>query len=465
MEKRVMCKMTRLPNVVGRVDYISNPKRQENLLGFYQTPEDPRSFWKALSRESQELSGYNKAQMEEHNKKEIERFEAGEIKHKRLLKTVEARELIVCLPNDLYGKVDDRAVAEYLAKDFKARYGIECAVGVHQNKERTNYHAHVILPERRMLEQTKESIATRNTYFDANGKRSTKKDCVDELGNLKPGCKLVKKGENLRQRSFSEKDALFASKAFSYAEKERFARLFNQMSRDHWVVYNHHTNPHIRYYSLKRGEPEALRAWKENENSKIRGYNDAIDRLMESGEFTAEQALAVKREFYAKRAAIRRDKREEHKVWAQWYESEAARLERARVSQARRNIRYTETGRERSTFELLVIFGLGLAGVNVVNSKRELSSDLIVRPRKNIQVKVDQRVQQMIDEVCIASGRRAPSEIAAEKRLKRLSELDKQGGEYKDLQSLIKAAEGLNGAQKPRDEMTKPPRSPEKLDI
>ena len=115
--------------------------------------------------------------------------------------------------------------------------------------------------------------------------------------------------------------------------------------------------------------------------------------------------------------------------------------------------------------KLLVIFGLGLAGVNVINSKRELSSDLIVRPRKNIQVKVDRRVQQMVDEVCIASGRRAPSEIAAENRLKRFSELNKQGGEYKDLQSLIKAAEGLNGAQKPRDEMTKPPRSPEKLDI
>lgn len=449
MEKRVMGKMSRLPNVVGRVDYISNPKRQENLLGFYQTPADPQFFWNALAQESQELAAYNKAQMKEHNRLEEERFAAGEIKRKNLLKTVEARELMICLPNDLYGKMDDQKLAKTIAEDYKARYGIECAVGVHMNKARTNYHAHIILPERRLLEQAEESIATRNTYYDANGKRSQKNACVDELGNLKPGCRLVKKGELLHQRRFSEKDPLFSSKAFTYSEKEHFAKIFNQISSYHWVVYNHRTNPHIRYYSLKRGEPEALSAWKKMENAKIKAFNDAIDRLIDSGEISGEQALAIKREVYAKRAALRRDKREEHQAWARWYASDAAREARARAAQSR-NVRYTVSGRKRSTFELLVIYSMSLIGVDVVNSKRDLSEDLIVRPQSHIQLKVDPKVQQMIDEISIAAGRRAPSEIVAENKARRLAERAEKNREPADLESAIAIAEAMKNKQDPK---------------
>lgn len=423
MEKRVFAKFSKLPNVVGRVDYISNPKRQENLLAFYQTPEDPKHFWKSLSEESKELASYNKAQIEEHNRIENERFQKGEIKRRNLLKTVEAREMMLCLPNDIQGRYDLQELAEFIAADIKSRHGIECAVGIHLNKTKTNLHAHVILPERVELEQTKESVATRNTYFNAEGRRSNKKDCVDENGKLLPGCRLVRKGELLHQRRFSEKNPLFANKGFAYGEKLHFAKIFNQMSRNHWVVYNHYTNPHIRLYSLKREEPEALRAWKERKNSKIRAYNKTIDELIDKGEITKEQALEIKREFLSQEAIICRNKKEMHAKWQEFYLANRENYNKY-LQYEKRYIKYDKNGRKRSMFELLVILGLTMAEVGRKNIENlEYNNDFGLRT-KVIKTKNDKSIQKMIDDVYRAAGKKTPSEVATENRIKKLAYTD-----------------------------------------
>lgn len=41
-----------LTNVKGRIDYISNPKRQENIVDFYNSKD--MNFWNQLAKENQE---------------------------------------------------------------------------------------------------------------------------------------------------------------------------------------------------------------------------------------------------------------------------------------------------------------------------------------------------------------------------------------------------------------------------
>ena len=43
----------KLSDVAGRIDYISNPKRQEHLYATYQTEGATLEFWKNLARENQ----------------------------------------------------------------------------------------------------------------------------------------------------------------------------------------------------------------------------------------------------------------------------------------------------------------------------------------------------------------------------------------------------------------------------
>lgn len=46
-------RQNKLSDVAGRIDYISNPKRQEHLYATYQTEGATPEFWKNLARENQ----------------------------------------------------------------------------------------------------------------------------------------------------------------------------------------------------------------------------------------------------------------------------------------------------------------------------------------------------------------------------------------------------------------------------
>lgn len=430
-----------IPNVVGRIDYVSNPERQqgtkeikEKLLGFYQTPEDPK-FWKELAKHSQTQGKY-------HSKQTV----------------VEAREHIMQISNGIYRVAtakDHAAIAKRIAEEFKKEHGVECAVGIHMNEDGTDYHAHIVFAERVYVPgEPDRAPATRNTYFDADGKRSTKAACVDENGKLKKGCLLVKKGERFPSSKFGAKNQKFADPTFLKAEKERQAKFMSELCREYgvqeeWIRYNHKTNPHMRLYDLKRGEPEALRAWKEFENEKIRAYNKTIDELLATGEITTEQALDIKKQVYEKKAeqreAIRmqrerrmleyRRKQLEHEYR---YESYVAHL-------------YRENGERRGLFELMVILALMIVGLDdkvlglegYKNEIDEINEELKRTNSNVIYVKSEPFLQGQIDAFYRAAGRKTPTELIEESALRRQAEMLKQSTKQGNnaLADLVGAAE------------------------
>ena len=130
-------RQSKLSDVAGRIDYISNPKRQEYLYETYQTEGATPEFWKNLARENQldfKASG-----------------SAG--------KCIEGREFIIALPESF---VQYRAgdVVRLFTETFHKRYGMECSAALHHNKTKTNYHIHLVFSERKMLEQPEVKIAT-----------------------------------------------------------------------------------------------------------------------------------------------------------------------------------------------------------------------------------------------------------------------------------------------------------------
>ena len=139
-------RQSKLSDMVGRIDYISNPKRQEYLYATYQTEGVTPEFWKNLARENQldfKASG-----------------SAG--------KCIEGREFIIALPESFVQyRADD--VVRLFTESFHKRYGVECSAALHHNKAKTNYHIHLIFSERKMLEQPEVKIATRNMFYDEQG--------------------------------------------------------------------------------------------------------------------------------------------------------------------------------------------------------------------------------------------------------------------------------------------------------
>lgn len=408
-------KASPLTNVRGRIDYISNPKRQEHLMGFYQTPEDPSAFWKALSDTTKAHKAY----------------------HKKATKHVEAREHIVTLPYELADE-DPALLAQKFAEDFKKEHGVDCAAAIHWNRKRSTLHLHLVFSERR-LQQEKVSIAGRDTYFDADGKRSTKAKCVGADRNLLPGCRVVRKGEAFPSKLFAGKDGQFYMPSFLKAEKERYAAIFSELSNDEWVVYNHQTNPHLSLLNLVNGEPEGLRAWKERENEKRRHYNAAIDAMIDAGKLTPEAALEMKKQIYAEQIDQRKAREEEREAWKVYLDAASKRRAdwRARKNAEWNKMHYNALGLRRSTFELIVILGLTIAGVDLFKNGED--DGFVMPPHPEVKIKADPHLQEMVDRLCVAAGRKTPAELVADRKVQRMADaldrkpsLDEQIGRADD---------------------------------
>ena len=92
--------MTKLSNVRGRITYISSHAKQEHLYAVYETTE--RSYWTELARCSQQ----------EFKKSGVEG------------NCIEARELIIALPESLYEQGMPDMLLKSFTDKFKEKYGV-----------------------------------------------------------------------------------------------------------------------------------------------------------------------------------------------------------------------------------------------------------------------------------------------------------------------------------------------------
>lgn len=191
-----------LTNVKGRIDYISNPKRQENIIDFYNSKDI--NFWNQLAIENQE-----QFKITSHAKKNE--------------KPVEAREFIIALPQN----IDTTNLCKTLCDDFKNRYGVECACAIHYKAKENNLHAHLIYAERELLPEpitVEQRVAPRTYYYDAKGKKCKKADAIKVV----PKGTILEKG---RTKYFANKKDFF-NMGFVKDYKKHFENDFNLPSFD-----------------------------------------------------------------------------------------------------------------------------------------------------------------------------------------------------------------------------------------
>ena len=103
------------------------------------------------------------------------------------------RELIIMLPPSLI-KYDHELLLKYMTSVFLEKYDVGCCAALHHNKSKTNLHIHLIFSEREIRQEVERKIASRNMFYNESGKHvQTKKEILDENGNVRPECKIIKK--------------------------------------------------------------------------------------------------------------------------------------------------------------------------------------------------------------------------------------------------------------------------------
>lgn len=259
MARHSFIQMSKLPNVKGRISYVTSHARQENLYATYHTADN--AFWSNLARESQQ---------------EFQRSGAEG-------KCIEARELIIALP-EVYTQYEPQQVLEDFTDEFRRRYGVECVSALHHNKRKTNYHIHLIFSERKLLPEPDMKIAARSVFFDETGKRvRTKKEITGDDGQIRKGCTVIKKGEVYESHLFTVKDDRFKSEPFLREVKEVYTELINRHISDpeqHLKVFDKNS-VYLPTKKIGKNNPKAAEI--EADNAARQEWNRTADMALVSG--------------------------------------------------------------------------------------------------------------------------------------------------------------------------------------
>ena len=271
MPRHSFIQMSKLPNVKGRISYITSHARQENLYATYRTADS--TFWSNLARESQQ---------------EFQRSGTEG-------KCIEARELIIALP-EVYTQYEPQQVLTDFTEEFRRRYGVECVSALHHNKRKTNYHIHLIFSERRLLPEPDVKVASRSVFFDETGKRvRTKKEITGEDGQIRKGCTVIKKGEVYESHLFTTKDTRFKGEPFLREIKEVYTELINCHISDpeqHLKVFDKNS-VYLPTKKIGKNNPKAAEI--EADNAARQEWNRTADMALISG-IEETKILEIKKE-------------------------------------------------------------------------------------------------------------------------------------------------------------------------
>ncbi len=269
----------KLTNVKGRIKYITNKDKQENIIDYFNTADN--DFWKMLAKENQQRHREVKA--------------GG--------KCCEARELIIGIPQNT------TITAEQICDSFKNKYGVECSCAIHQNnKDRIiNKHCHLIFSERKKLdapEIVEEKRAARTYYYDEKGKKCKKAEAV----------KTVKKGTILQKgstRYFSDKNEYFKNQKFVYDCKELFLKNLLQID---WSLRAEKQNKELSEKHIGKNNPKAEYIKQNNKlKSMLKNVCNASDFIFEQEKGYALEDF--KKGYGVKNFSIRNFEENEYKVY------------------------------------------------------------------------------------------------------------------------------------------------------
>ena len=269
--------MSKLHNVRGRITYISSHAKQENLYAVYETTD--RHYWTELARFNQQ-----------------EFLKSGTEG-----KCIEARELIIALPESFPDLYDPNRLLQMFTNRFKEKYGVECVSALHHNNSKTNYHIHLIFSERELLPEPIEKIATRNMFYNEQKKHvRTKKEILDDSGNVRKGCKIIKKGEVYERTLFTTKNKLFKQEHYLDEAKRFYTDLINLLiedDKDKLHVFDRN-GLYLATKKIGKNNPKAEQIKEDNE---VRmQWNHEVDRALVS-QVPEDKIRQIKKEFITDR--------------------------------------------------------------------------------------------------------------------------------------------------------------------
>ena len=134
------------------------------------------------------------------------------------------------------------------------------------------------------MDEPVEKVATRNMFYDENAKHvRTKKEILDETGQLRNGCKIISKGEVYERNIFTIKDSRFKSDGFLDEVKQSYTDLINIYVKDDkqkLKVFDRN-GVYLATKKIGKNNPKAEQIKADNQYRAM--WNQTVDRALISG--------------------------------------------------------------------------------------------------------------------------------------------------------------------------------------
>lgn len=264
----VYSRVAKISNAEGRSEYITDEKRQEEIV---LHSENMQYSW-------EEHSAFERA----HQKTNVANNEALEVH--------------IALPNKLADRPDDlRKICDNLAHEIVGE-NKDYEYAVHWNHNRTNLHVHILFSERENQMDLEPKVYKKDIWQDKDTHKLAKANAENaELVHKKGEVQRDKEG-NIKYQTdiFKAKDTKFIKSSFVH-EKNRIVEKVMK-SYGYNLEYQDKDSPYLAQKKLYKGASkdyiEKAKAW----NSEVQRYNEGVKQHIEIEPIQLENYKAIKKE-------------------------------------------------------------------------------------------------------------------------------------------------------------------------
>lgn len=261
-------RVAKISNAVGRSNYITDEKRQEEIV----------LHKKNMQHSWEEHSDFEKA----HQKTNVANNEALEVH--------------IALPNKLADRlVDLRKICDDLAHEIVGE-NKDYEYAVHWNHNRTNLHVHILFSERENQLELEPKIYKRDIYYNFEEKKLSKKsDPKAEIIHHKGEVQKDQDG-NIKYQTdiFKAKDTKFIQSSFVHEKNRIVEKVMKAYGYD--LEYQDKDSPYLAQKKLYKGASQDYLEKAKEWNAEVKKYNEGVKQHIEIEPIQLENYRAIKKE-------------------------------------------------------------------------------------------------------------------------------------------------------------------------
>ena len=261
-------RVAKISNAVGRSDYITDKKRQEEIV----------LHKKNMQHSWQEHSAFEKA----HQKTNVANNEALEVH--------------IALPNKLADRlVDLRKICDDMVHEIVGE-NKDYEYAVHWNHNRTNLHVHILFSERENQLELEPKIYKRDIYYNFEEKKLSKKsDPKAEIIHHKGEVQKDKDG-NIKYQTdiFKAKDTKFIQSSFVHEKNRTVEKVMKAYGYN--LEYQDKDSPYLAQKKLYKGASQDYLEKAKEWNAEVQRYNEGVKQHIEIEPIQLENYRTIKKE-------------------------------------------------------------------------------------------------------------------------------------------------------------------------